>query len=52
MECKICHTVLAEESLYCHICGKKQISASKQRRHRAQSQGTITKLPGKRSKPY
>lgn len=52
MECKYCHTDLAEESLYCHICGKKQVTNPKQRRHRAQSQGTITKLSGKRSNPY
>lgn len=52
MECKYCHTSLADESLYCHICGRKQARAPKQRRHRACSQGTITKLSGKRSAPY
>lgn len=52
MECKHCHTALAEGSLYCHICGKKQSGKSKQRRHRPKAQGTITKLSGKRTNPY
>ena len=53
MQCKYCHVPLTENSVYCHMCGKKQIFASK-RRHlpRAQAQGSITKIPGNRRNPY
>lgn len=53
MDCKFCKTALLDQSIYCHICGKKQQSHSNRRRlRRAQSQGTITKLSGKRDNPY
>lgn len=52
MLCKNCRTELIDNSVYCHICGKKQLSQQKRRLHRGRSQGTITKLPGKRKNPY
>lgn len=52
MVCKYCKTELVDTAIFCHICGKKQSSRSRQRRHRAQSQGTITKLSGRRANPY
>lgn len=53
MTCKHCHTELPDSATYCCACGRKQRSApAGHRRHRRpQSQGTITKLPGRR-KPY
>ena len=53
MDCKYCKTPLPDKAVFCHICGKRQQSQSKRRRlRRAQSQGTITKLSGKRENPY
>ena len=53
MLCQSCQTVLQEDARYCHKCGKKQTKASKKRHHhRAQSEGTITKLSGQRKNPY
>lgn len=52
MLCKNCRTALADNSVYCHICGKKQFSQPKRRLHRGKLQGTITKLPGKRQNTY
>lgn len=53
MECKCCHATIPNEAKYCHLCGKQQISKTKRhRRHRPQSQGTITKLSGQRANPY
>lgn len=53
MKCKYCQTDLPnEEAKYCHVCGKQQQPKVKRRRRRAQAQGTITKLSGKRDQPY
>ena len=53
MDCKYCKTPLPDKAVYCHICGKRQQTQSKRRRlRRAQSQGTITKLSGRRENPY
>ena len=53
MTCTHCCTILPDNAVYCHACGRKQLTApTGHRRHRRpQSQGTITKLPGRR-KPY
>lgn len=52
MTCKFCKIQLSDDAVYCHICGKKQIIQSSKHRHRAHAEGTITKLPGKRTSPY
>lgn len=53
MQCKSCHTKLQEDAKFCHQCGRRQIIESKQHHHhRAQSEGTITKLSGRRKHPY
>lgn len=53
MECKHCHVTIPNEANYCHLCGKRQtLQTKRHRRHRPQSQGTITKLSGQRAKPY
>lgn len=50
--CKYCKIQLSDDAVYCHICGKKQIIQSHKHRHRAHAEGTITKLPGRRTSPY
>ena len=53
MECIHCHKNIPSDAKYCHLCGKLQTVQSKRhRRHRPQSQGTITKLGGHRANPY
>lgn len=53
MECIHCHKDIPSNAKYCHLCGKLQTMQSKRhRRHRPQSQGTITKLGGYRANPY
>lgn len=52
MVCKSCQAALTDDSVYCHICGKKQISQARHRLHRGKSQGTITKLPGRRNNKF
>lgn len=52
MECVKCKTVLPDNAVFCHICGKKQ--EKEQRKHKKRSNGTgnITKLSGNRAKPW
>ena len=52
MVCKNCHTTISDNSVYCHICGKRQVPQPHRRLHRGKAQGTITKLPGTRKNPY
>ena len=53
MECKHCHKDIPDEAKYCHLCGKLQtVQTKRRRRHRPQSQGTVTKLSGQRTNPY
>ena len=52
MFCKHCQIQLPDNAVYCHICGKKQITQSHKHRHRAHAEGTITKLSGRRASPY
>lgn len=53
MDCKYCHKDIPNDAKYCHLCGKQQtVQPKRHRRHRPQSQGTITKLSGQRATPY
>ncbi len=53
MDCRYCHNSIPDGAKFCHLCGKSQTTQSKRhRRHRPQSQGTITKLSGRRANPY
>lgn len=54
MQCIKCKKELPEGAVYCLYCGKKQVSATKRKRHakRPRGSGTICKLSGKRSKPF
>lgn len=53
MTCRYCQTTLPHNAIYCHHCGKRQC-AQVSRRHarRPQSQGSITKLSGRKHNPY
>ena len=50
--CKKCSAPLPPGALFCPLCGKKQASEPRKRRKRANGTGCISKLPGKRSKPW
>lgn len=53
MECRKCNAALPEKALFCHLCGKKQVTTPR-RRHakRYCGLGNISKLSGKRQRPY
>lgn len=53
MTCRYCQTTLPQSAIYCHHCGKRQC-AQVSRRHarRQQSQGSITKLSGRKNNAY
>lgn len=53
MTCKKCKSQIPANSAFCNFCGAKQ--QNNQKRHRTPrscGQGTITKLGGRRAKPY
>ena len=54
MQCIKCKKELPEGAVYCLYCGKKQVSATKRKRHakRPSGAGSIVKLKGEREKPY
>ncbi|MBQ8836415.1 MAG: tyrosine-type recombinase/integrase [Clostridia bacterium] len=53
MICKKCKNEIEDDSVYCRYCGKKLLSTPKPKKlKRANGMGTITKLPGRRRKPY
>lgn len=53
MQCKKCHAVLPEGSIFCCFCGKKQTTGKKPRAHkRATGTGTISKNPKCKKNPY
>lgn len=51
-KCVKCATELPEGAQFCHMCGKKQAAAPRKNRKRANGSGSISKLSGKRSKPW
>lgn len=51
MECVKCRAVIEDDSVFCRFCGKKQITERKHRK-RSNGSGSITRLPGNRSKPW
>lgn len=52
MKCVKCAAELPDGAKFCHLCGKKQQPDPRKRRKRSNGTGTISKLSGKRSKPY
>lgn len=52
MQCIKCKKDIPENSVYCNHCGKKQAVEKRRSRRRANGQGCVYKLSGKRAKPY
>ena len=53
MTCIKCKKEIEDGSIYCRFCGKKQTETPKPKAlKRANGTGTITKLPGRRKKPW
>lgn len=50
--CVKCKKEIPENSAYCNYCGKKQVVEKRQTRRRANGQGCVYKLSGKRARPY
>ncbi len=51
-KCVKCATELPEGAQFCYMCGKKQTAAPRKNKKRANGTGNISKLSGKRSKPW
>jgi len=52
MLCVKCKQEIADGSVFCNWCGKKQAVEKRKSRKRANSQGSVYKLPGNRTKPF
>lgn len=52
MKCIKCGVELPEGSIYCHMCGKKQIREKRKSLKRANGTGTVYKLQGRRRRPW
>lgn len=52
MKCTKCNSELPDTAIYCMNCGKKLISEPRKRKKRTNGAGSISKLSGKRAKPY
>jgi hypothetical protein len=52
MVCIKCGKGIPEDAVFCHLCGKKQVTEQRKHKKRANGTGNISKLSGKRSKPY
>ena len=50
--CIKCGVQLVPDAVYCHICGKKQVTASRKALKRPNGSGTVYKLGGRRSRPW
>ncbi len=52
MLCVKCKKEIADDSVFCKFCGKKQAAEKRKSRRRANSQGSVYKVSGNRRKPY
>ncbi len=52
MKCMKCGATIPENSVYCNICGKKQIREKQKRAKRPNGAGTAYKVSGTRRKPW
>ena len=52
MDCIKCSAPLPEGAVFCPACGKRQVSEPRRHRRRANGTGNISKLPGRRTKPW
>lgn len=52
MLCVKCKKEIADGSVFCNWCGKKQATEKRKSRRRANSQGSVYKVSGNRRKPY
>ena len=52
MECVKCKAQIPEGSVFCNICGRKQVADKRKKKKRANGTGTVYKLPGNRAKPW
>lgn len=52
MKCIKCGTELVENSIYCHICGKKQVQEPRKALKRPNGTGTVYKQKGRRKRPW
>lgn len=50
--CIKCGVQLVPDAVYCHVCGKKQVTASRKALKRPNGSGTVYKLGGRRSRPW
>lgn len=52
MICVKCKAQIPDGSIFCNLCGKKQVSEPRKHRKRANGTGSIMKLSGNRAKPW
>lgn len=52
MNCKSCKREIADDSVYCQWCGKKQLSEHKPKSKRANGEGSVYKQKGRKSHPW
>ena len=52
MLCIKCKAEIPDDSVYCNICGKKQVQEKRKSLKRANGTGTVYKLQGRRKRPW
>lgn len=50
--CIKCKAELPDGAAFCHLCGKRQTAEPRKHKKRANGTGNVTKLSGKRTKPW
>lgn len=52
MNCIKCKAELPSDAVFCHLCGKKQVTTKKRRPRHGNGSGGVWKLSGRRKKPW